>query len=252
MIFAHPLQGCLLRKLLKLYLSHGISIRFLPRVFFILLISVLTTPFRFLENALYDKKIRSTVIKPPIFIIGHGRSGTTLLHNILSQDPQFSTLSFREMTFANAFLILGNVLKQYYKLLGPIKKLRDQIKIELDSPQGDEFALANMGVSSLYIGFCFPNYFHEYSKYITLSETTPAVEIENWKSQLLKLYRKKSFNSGGRIFLSKGHTYTGKIKYLLELFPDAKFIHIYRNPTFLAISRHNIRWLNGFFDYIQE
>lgn len=24
------------------------------------------------------------------------------------------------------------------------------------------------------------------------------------------------------------------------------------NPNFLAISRHNIRWLNGFFDYIQE
>lgn len=34
----------------------------------------------------------------------------------------------------------------------------------------------------------------------------------------------------GKKIISKNPLFTGKIKYLLQLFPNAKFIHIYRNP----------------------
>src|SRR2546423_217905 len=41
---------------------------------------------RFLQEAIYPGAIRATPLAgPPIFIIGHWRSGTTLLHELLAQ-----------------------------------------------------------------------------------------------------------------------------------------------------------------------
>src|ERR1700722_18204359 len=45
------------------------------------------------ERALYHRRVAATPLAaPPIFLLGHWRSGTTHLHNVLSQDPQFGFL----------------------------------------------------------------------------------------------------------------------------------------------------------------
>jgi hypothetical protein len=66
-----------------------------------------------------------------------------------------------------------------------------------------------------------------------------AAEVAEWKSALVWLVRKLSFKHGRPLVLkSPGHTC--RIRLLLELFPDAKFVHIHRNPYDVFRSCHNM------------
>ena len=41
-----------------------------------------------IQKLVYGRRIRRTTLRPPIFILGHWRTGTTLLHELLSLDPR--------------------------------------------------------------------------------------------------------------------------------------------------------------------
>jgi omega-hydroxy-beta-dihydromenaquinone-9 sulfotransferase len=74
----------------------------------------------------------------------------------------------------------------------------------------------------------FPRTGGYYQQFLTLRDATPA-EIELWKSCLMWFLRKLTVKHGRPLVLkSPGHT--ARIKLLLELFPQAKFIHIHRHP----------------------
>src|SRR5271165_4013636 len=48
------------------------------------------TLIRWMQEAILGRRIRKTQItQPPIFILGHWRTGTTLLHELLVLDPRF-------------------------------------------------------------------------------------------------------------------------------------------------------------------
>ncbi|MCW5319205.1 hypothetical protein GTQ43_38110 [Nostoc sp. KVJ3] len=51
--------------------------------------------------------------------------------------------------------------------------------------------------------------------------------------------KKASFISNSKRLVLKNPANTAKIKILLEMFPNAKFIHIYRNPYTVYLSRKN-------------
>ena len=86
----HPLFGISTKKWLQLLDENaGVDAPYFARGVFITLASIVTTPARFLFKIKYHKKISNTIIKnPPVIIIGHWRSGTTYLHELISQDPQ--------------------------------------------------------------------------------------------------------------------------------------------------------------------
>src|SRR5262245_40763610 len=60
-----------------------------PRVASISLCAVINTAFRWPESWLFDAQIRQTPVESPLFILGHPRSGTTHLHNLLAVDERF-------------------------------------------------------------------------------------------------------------------------------------------------------------------
>ena len=67
-----------------------------------------------------------------------------------------------------------------------------------------------------------------YGRYLTLRDASVS-EVAEWKSALAWVVQKLSFKYGKPLVLkSPGHTC--RIRLLLELFPDAKFMHIHRNP----------------------
>lgn len=52
--------------------------------------SVMNGVFRWIVNSWHGEQIRNTIIHDePIFVIGHWRTGTTLLHELLIRDPRF-------------------------------------------------------------------------------------------------------------------------------------------------------------------
>ena len=130
-----------------LWNSKGIDWEYLPRILVVLLTTFLTIPLRIYEQIRYGKIIKNTEIHPsPIFIIGHWRTGTTHLHNILCQDKRFGYVTtFQAM--APGFFLMGE--KRIKKLLAEVTKKRtttriiDNIPLLLDGPQEEDYAIAD-------------------------------------------------------------------------------------------------------------
>ncbi len=80
-----------LRRLLRRY---GVNPRFRKRARSRLIFSALLEPLRGYERLRWGRRIRATRIEqPPVYPLGYGRSGTTHLHYLLCQDPQFGVVS---------------------------------------------------------------------------------------------------------------------------------------------------------------
>ncbi|MEO8761976.1 MAG: sulfotransferase, partial [Bacteroidia bacterium] len=82
----------------------SIDIRFLPKVIFITGTVILNIPVQLYEYLRYNKRIKKQKITRPVFIVGHYRSGTTYLHNVLSKDQNFCFCSTYEALTPNVFL----------------------------------------------------------------------------------------------------------------------------------------------------
>ncbi len=167
-------------------------------------------------------------IKDPIFILGHWRSGTTFLHNLLIQDRQFNFPRIFEVTQPFSFLALR---KKYMKILEDREvdnRPMDSVKNGPLSPGEEEFAMAAITLKSPIIGWSFPKNFDYYERFLTL-ENIDENDRNLWKKEYLNYLNKVSRNSNKTLLL-KSPVNTARIKFLLELFPNAKFINITRNP----------------------
>jgi hypothetical protein len=141
-----PSLGSPLKNWLKLISSNGffIKLKYYPRLYLILIVSIIGIPFRMFEHWKFRKKIKLThIIKPPIFILGHWRSGTTYLHNLLTQDPQFGYISMLEASFPKSFLIT-NFFKFFMNSFLPKKRPMDNMEMGLNFPQEEEMAIGNL------------------------------------------------------------------------------------------------------------
>jgi hypothetical protein len=190
--------------------------------------SVFNSLFRPCQGVFYDRYIERMQIKDaPLFVLGHWRSGTTLLHELLVLDQRYVFPTSYECLAPNHFLISKAYITKL-KFLIPKKRPMDDMDFGWDRPQEDEFALCNMGLPSPYLNMAFPNEPPKHLEYLTM-EGLSQEELNRWKAGLEWFLKRVTFRDPKRIIL-KSPPHTGRIKTLLEVFPDARFVHIVRNP----------------------
>ncbi len=210
-----------------------------PEYYFKVILSFLVvligTPFRRFDSWYYQNKIKKQKdIKAPVFIIGHWRSGTTFLHNLMLQDKQFGFVTTYQSVFPNN-LIAKFVFRIFMKAHIPDKRPGDNVKLAVNLPQEDEFALSNMNPYTYYQFMYFPReYAGFYKRFIRFDQEK---EIEKqWMKDYDRMIRQALFNTGGRVAVLKNPCNTGRIQTLLKLYPNARFIHIVRNPVTVFLS----------------
>lgn len=212
--------------------------------------SIIQEPFRILENFTQAKKIRDHKLKKdPIFIIGHWRSGTSFLQYLLGQDPQFGYMNKFQVVFPDIFLqseqFLKPIIQGVPETLNIIRDAQNMsINLDLDSPSELEIALTTMlSPTSIHWGHIFPknawNYFDKYLFFDTASEK----EIREWKRDNHYLIKKTSLKHDGKQLLIKSPGNTCRINKLLEMYPNARFIFIHRNPYDVFYSNKKL-WNN--------
>jgi hypothetical protein len=190
--------------------------------------TVFNSLLRPLQELWFRRLLERTQIKDaPIFIIGHWRSGTTLLHELLVLDGRYTYPTTYQCLAPNHFLISTPVITKL-KFLLPSKRPMDNMVTGWDRPQEDEFALANMGLPSPYLTMAFPNEPPQCPGSLTLDGLS-AQELARWKAGLEWFLKRVTLQNPRRIIL-KSPPHTARIKTLLELFPDARFVHIVRDP----------------------
>lgn len=183
-----------------------------------------------IENARYKNLNEKPMEFDPLFILGHWRSGTTFMHDVFACDKHFGYNTTYQTVFPNLMLFGQPFIKSIMSRLMPNHRPTDNMELRPDLPQEEEFALACMMPYSYYNFWFYPKYTLEYADKYLLFNNISQEQLQVFKDTFLKLIRISLWNTGGTQFLSKNPPHTGKVKTLLEMFPNAKFIYLKRNP----------------------
>jgi hypothetical protein len=127
------------------------------RAAFVSVLSLANSFYRRREEKKHDAEIAATTIQqPPLFILGHWRSGTTHLHNLLAQDDGgFAYANTYQVVNPHIFLTTEEVRTRRFAKLLPDKRPMDNMALSFESPQEDEFAPLLITLLSSYLGVSF-------------------------------------------------------------------------------------------------
>ncbi len=236
----HPLCGADFLTLTRVLSRHGIPAARAHELLIALAVSILRAPASLAEHvSVLARRPRLGVKEAPIFIIGHWRSGTTHLYNVMSRSPRFGFVSPFATALPWDFLLIGKVFEPLLARILPEHRFIDNIPVERDSPQEDEIGLANMTPLSFYHGLYFPRRFEETFNAGVFFDGVSDEESASWQRVLRYYFDKLSIGQGGRRLLIKNPVYTARVRLLREMWPNAKFIHIHRNPYKVFFSMRN-------------
>jgi hypothetical protein len=197
----------------------------------------------FFLDPIFFPGLKRTPIRTPVFIVGHARSGTTLLHRLMSRDRErFSAFLLYELSFPSLLqkkLIrwvarvdrrwLGGALETRVKKLEDRKfrATRDMHYQSFTAPEEDDGVLKYSCASGTWI-VQLP-YMGELDFYHV--DRRP----ERERRRLMRFYaecvrRQLYLNGPEKIHLSKNPVFVGRLESLIETFPDARIVVPFRNP----------------------
>lgn len=209
-----------------------------------------------LDRLFFPRFARITV-RAPIFIIGHARSGTTLLHELLAADEQFNWFKTYELflpalTQKKLLRAVGRFDRRW--LGGRIERRlrawqdrafaagRQMHPMDLFGPEEDEFLLA-LTLYSGTPGVVFPNLedMQPYSRFDEMLDLRTRRRVMDFYRSCVQ--RQLSLNGPNRTHLSKNPMFSSKVQSLIETFPDARFVVLVRNPfeTIPSIQKMMVR-----------
>lgn len=182
-----------------------------------------------LSDARYRRHLRTPPkTPPPLFIVGHWRSGTTLLHELMMHDSRFCCPTTYQCFAPGHFLLTESVLTQALSWIMPAKRPMDNVAAGWSRPQEDEFALANMGVPSPYRRMAFPATSSAAPVALDLEKLAPA-DRKRWEAAMRRFLARLAVRDPRRPVL-KSPPHTARLGVLAAMFPGARFLHVVRDP----------------------
>jgi hypothetical protein len=237
---------------LRLLRENGFAVdaAYWHRAAFVTLASGMNSYFRRREERLFHERIAKTEVAPPLFILGHWRSGTTHLHNLLARDTQFAFANTYQVVNPHTFLTTEEANTRRFGWMVPKTRPMDGMELSFQSPQEDELAICLMSLRSLYLGISFPREEDGYGRYLTF-DGVPQEEIDEWKAAFVWFVKKLTLKYQRPLVL-KSPPHTARIRLLLEMFPDARFVHIHRDPYAVFQSCRHYYDTATWFTYLQR
>lgn len=205
-----------------------VDVAYWPRAALITGNSLLFSACRLWERSRYQRDINKASVPAPLFVLGIWRSGTTHLHNLLAQDDRFAFPNSYQVLFPHTFLSMESWHAPILEAFLPRRRAMDNVKSGVAEPQEEEAALAVSGLSYHLNLLVFPRTGGCFRRFLTLRDVN-ASEMAAWELALMTFLRKLTFKYQRPLIL-KSPGNTARIKLLLDLFPDARFVLIHRHP----------------------
>ena len=224
------LAGITLGQWVRLLREHGRSIHpaYWLRMLPITLLSARNSFMRRAEQRRFADAVNQVALHPPLFVLGHWRSGTTHLHQLLAQDNRFAFPNTYQVLFPHTFLTTEARDARRFARVLPKHRPLDNMEWSATSPQEDEFGICVTTLKSPYLVSVFPKAIRKYSRYLTFRGVPPA-EVAEWR-RAFEFFLKKVQWRHDRPLVLKSPAHTARVRLLLEMFPSARFVHIHRNP----------------------
>ena len=189
---------------------------------------LLLQPFSWLQSLLWGQALkRLDLPDDPVIVIGHWRSGTTYLHQLLAADPLAATARNALTVAPQVALLLKpsiiSVLNQVMTTTRPI----DAVSWSALDPQEDEIGLARLTIDTHMAGVAFPQDYLKHFHRCALSSN------RRFQRQLVHFIRLTWAHDGAgkRHLLIKNPAHTARVPLLLDLFPKARFVFLKREPV---------------------
>lgn len=197
----------------------------------------------FMLDYVFFPRLWQQQVKQPVFIIGHARSGTTLMHRLMSADgDKFSYFLYWEMFFPSLLQkkfirfigkldarFLGGHIKARLekwddKIFGPYRHMHN---MSFWNAEEDCFAMQAAFVSQ------------QWSLEIPMMNVVDFFHVdkmpkrrERWLRHYRELVKRQLLlNGGDKIHLSKNPIMSGWVESLIAVFPDSRFVVMMRDPA---------------------
>jgi hypothetical protein len=181
------------------------------------------------QRPIYGRRIRRAVITSgPLFVLGHWRTGTTMLHELLAKDPRMAYPTTYQVFAPHHFLVSTRFIQPIIKLVMPARRVMDNMPTGVDVPQEDEFALCALGLPTPYRYFAFWRHGPVCQELLDMQNIDPAVE-QQFHAGLDYFLRALTVCHGRRLVI-KSPPHTGRLGRLAAWYPDSRFVHISRHP----------------------
>lgn len=234
------LAGSSFTNFVKLISKHGFDRKFLFRVLLNGLISFVLSILAIGDKLVWllvRKKLRR--VQPPLFILGHWRSGTTHLHNLLCLDDRAVFSTTYQTVFPNLLFGFHRPLLWLMRVVMPKTRPVDHVELDARKPQEEEFGLGNVMEMSYYNWWYFPAHWQYFQDHFLSMKSLSEKDRERWKKTYETYIRRAVIRESNFWFISKNPPNTARIEILLEQFPHARFVFIQRNPYEVFISSKN-------------
>ena len=205
----------------------GVSLQRLPVVLLISLSGLIAEPFAWIQSLYFGSRIQSSRCPDdPVVIIGHWRSGTTYLHQLLAADPCAATARNHFTMVPQAALLLKPWLRVLLRTVMTRQRPIDAVPWGPDDPQEDEVGLARLTMETNMAGVALPLQYLRHFRHCVL-DCSPQFE-----QQLLHFTKLTWLQDGAgkHHLVIKNSAHTARVGLLLRLFPRARFIYLHRRP----------------------
>ncbi len=197
----------------------------------------------FFLDALLFPGLRKIEITTPVFVVGHARSGTTLVHRLMSEDEgRFSSFLMYELYFPSLLqkkIIRGVAKLDRFAFGGALARrvaawetkryarMKGIHEMGLTIPEEDDLVFYYSCASGFWITKM--PYMGDLDFYY----------VDEWperrRRRLMRFYRdcikrQLYLNGGDKIHLSKNPIFAGRVQALIDEFPDARIVVPVRNP----------------------
>ncbi len=133
------------------------SLRYLPRAAFLASLGLVNSFYQRKEKKQYQTAVSAVRIdESPLIILGHWRSGTTMLHNLLARDNRFAYPNTYQVTHPNTFLSTEERGANLFQHLVPNARPQDNVPVAYDLPSEDDVAMCSLTPFSPYLAMAFP------------------------------------------------------------------------------------------------
>ena len=205
----------------------SLSSKRVPVALLLTVSGLVVEPFAWLQSLWYGRRIPACACPDnPVVVIGHWRSGTTYLHQLLAADPGAATARNHFTIAPQAALVLKPLLKPLLQRLMTQHRPIDAVPWGAEDPQEDEVGLARFTMDTNMAGIAFPQNYPRHFRRAVLNSST------EFEQRLLQFTRLTWLHEGpGKTHLViKNSAHTARVALLLRLFPRARFVYLHRRP----------------------
>jgi omega-hydroxy-beta-dihydromenaquinone-9 sulfotransferase len=220
------------RILVSAYKTFGFSIVF-GRWLLLLPVLFLFTPFTLFLDRIFFSNCFKLPVKAPIFIIGNPRSGTTFLHNLLTQTEDFVAFKTWHIIFpsltARVFLrpIINYLIRNNRTSIVPEHVGH---RVILDGIEEEELLFFHK-LDTQFVLQLSPLLFdnQDYPE-LRFHDKQPDARRKSSVTFFKRCLQRQIYYTGRKRVVAQIHYSIHRLKTLKETFPDAKFVYLVRSP----------------------